>query len=323
MRFDEYFFEKEIRQGFEISSMMKRAWAAELEMLSIVDGVCKDHNITWFADFGTLLGAVRHQGFIPWDDDVDICLKREDYNRLLKVLPKSLPYGFSVAGMHAEEKRLQDAARVHQLRVIADETMWDFRDYMKYFHGFPYQRIGIDIFPIDYLPWDAELEELQKEILRYGFLTVQHWEMWEERGELEERISNISQICHIDIPKDEKRYNYIWRLLDHLSGLYEEQEADMMAEWMFYLEEEGYRMHKEWYSEVVYLPFENGIKMPVPCGYKEILTGIYGDYMTPSRQGAEHDYPFYGHMETELKKQIRAFGFDGTIDEFCAEMADI
>ena len=79
MIFKEDFFLKETRCGFEISEMMKRAWSAELEVLEIVVDICNRNKLQYFADWGTLLGAVRHQGFIPWDDDIDICLKREDY----------------------------------------------------------------------------------------------------------------------------------------------------------------------------------------------------------------------------------------------------
>lgn len=96
LQFNKKFFEEEERNGFCISSMMKRAWAVELEVLSQVSAVCKKYDIPYFAAYGTLLGAIRHKGFIPWDDDVDIALKREDYVRLLKILPKELPESYFV-----------------------------------------------------------------------------------------------------------------------------------------------------------------------------------------------------------------------------------
>ena len=64
MNFNNDFFKKELREGFEISSMMKRAWAAQLEVFHIVADICEKNGIRYFADWGTLLGAVRHKGMI-------------------------------------------------------------------------------------------------------------------------------------------------------------------------------------------------------------------------------------------------------------------
>ena len=79
---------------------MKRAWAAQLEVLEEIDKVCKKHNIRWFADCGTLLGAVRHRGYIPWDDDMDICMLRPDYIKFNQVAEQELPKSFVVLNMH-------------------------------------------------------------------------------------------------------------------------------------------------------------------------------------------------------------------------------
>ena len=94
MEFQDQFFESEVREGFYITSMMKRSWAAQLEILKDVDEVCTKYGISYFADAGTLLGAVRHRGFIPWDDDLDICMMRKDYHRFISVAEKELPEGY-------------------------------------------------------------------------------------------------------------------------------------------------------------------------------------------------------------------------------------
>ena len=96
MEFLNSYFEDEVRDGFYIPSMVKRAWAAELKVFDEVDRICRKYGIAYFADWGTLLGAVRHQGFIPWDDDFDIVMLRKDYERFLQVAEKELPDGFAV-----------------------------------------------------------------------------------------------------------------------------------------------------------------------------------------------------------------------------------
>ena len=78
LEFPREYFIDEVRDGFYVNGLMKRCWAAQLEALNDIAGVCEKYQIRWYADFGTLLGAVRHGGFVPWDDDIDICMFRED-----------------------------------------------------------------------------------------------------------------------------------------------------------------------------------------------------------------------------------------------------
>ena len=314
------YFKTEMRDGFEVPSMMKRAWAAQMEVLHVVADVCNKNGIRYFADAGTLLGAVRHKGMIPWDDDIDICVVRQEYNRLIQVLPKALPHGFVIAGMYADSERLQEAAFVPHLRVIADETLWDFNDYMRYFHGFPYQRVGIDIFPMDYISRDIGITSVQKQVIRLGIETLRDWDKLEENGMLDEYVNGFQKLCNVSFDNVKNVKNYMWKLIDKISSLSYRDEADYITNIFYWLDNGNYKMKKECYDYTTELPFEN-MNITVPQMYDEVLRAEYGDYMTPVVGTADHGYPFYGHMESELIKQIRNVGFKGSVDEFCEAVA--
>lgn len=127
---------------------------------------------------------------------------------LIRVLPEELPQGFCMAGMYAGEKRLQMAAYVPHLRVMADERMWNINTYMQRFHGFPYQRIGIDIFPMDYVPRDPELSQLQKKIVETGIALLRDWEQLQNENLLEDKIKVFGELCGIQIAPDADRMRY-------------------------------------------------------------------------------------------------------------------
>ena len=319
MKFPKEYFKKECRCGFEVPEMMKRAWAAQIEVLEVIDGICRKNAIQYFADWGTLLGAVRHKGFIPWDDDIDICLKREEYNRLIQILPDELPYGFVIAGMYADSERLQQAAYVPQLRVIADETQWNFNSYMQRFHGFPYQRVGIDIFPLDDMPEDEEVAQMQRLMVRQGILILREWDNLEKTGELQKVLKEYEDFCKIPIPNGKDGKNKLWKLIDMISSLYNSSGAEKVTYYGTGVAIAEFK--KIWYQEAVYMPFEN-IQIPVPCGYDDILKVQFGDYMIPQRVDGGHDYPFYASMEEALKEQIRAVGFSGSVEEFCEKVSE-
>lgn len=316
MKFPEGFFEAEVRDGFQISEMMKRAWAAQMEVLEIIDAICRKHKIPYSADCGTLLGAVRHKGFIPWDDDIDLTLLREDYNRLLKVLPQELPDGFVIAGMYADSKRLQDASNVQQLRVIADNEYWSFPKYLNRFHGFPYPGIGLDIFPMDNVPDNPKLGEAQLQLIQLIMWLLTRWEEETVKRELEVKVKEIETACKVQLVRDETLKNQLWKLTDRLFSYYGKENGSKVTNFSVWLFRKPSIMERSWYDEVVEMPFEH-TTIPVPKNYHEILTEYYGDYMQPVQGTADHDYPFYQTQEADLQKMFDEAGIQTPIDEFC------
>jgi len=317
MKFSEDFFQRETRYGFEIPEMMKRAWAAEMEVLQVTIDVCEKNGLQYFADGGTLLGAVRHQGFIPWDDDIDICLKRDEYMELIKILPRELPEGFAMTGMYADTYRMRRSGWWYtSFKVIADELYWDQREYMKRFHNFPYPRIGIDVFPLDYLPNDMDERELLKEIMAISRNTLENWELYQKNGELESRVQYMEKACAVKIPRDDNLAYSFWRLTDAMSSLYQEDEAEELTVMYYWPERSSYHMKKEWYQETIYLPFEQ-MQIAAPAKYREVLTAWYGDYTVFNKIDRAHEYPFYAKWEKQMARQLQAAGFTGTIEEFC------
>lgn len=320
MQFEEIFFKSEVRNDFKISAMMKRAWAAEMEVLEVIINVCKKNNIKYFADGGTMLGAVRHKGFIPWDDDIDICLLRKDYNRLIEVLKTDLPYGFVLAGMYSDSERLQEAAFAPHARVIADETLWDFNDYMVRFHGFPYQRIGIDIFPIDKICDDAKEDAWQRNTLKHGITILQNWDYMVQNKMLEKELKSFEDETETIFERNDTIKNKMWREIDDITMKYQNEDFEYTADLVFYIDDLKMKFKNQCFDSTVSMKFEN-MEVDVPIGYDEILRAYYGDYNQFVKISKGHSYPFYKHMQKELLKQIRAVGFRGSVEMFCEEVA--
>ena len=153
MEFKNSFFEDEVIDGFYVPAMVKRAWGAELEVLKEIDRICRKYDIQYFAEWGSLLGTVRHEGFIPWDDDLDICMKRKDYKRFLEVADKELKDDFKVFTFESHPDFWYFLSR-----VVAKPHICFEKEHLDRFHQFPYI-VGVDIFVLDYVCSDEEKEQ--------------------------------------------------------------------------------------------------------------------------------------------------------------------
>ena len=321
MIFPDNFFQDEYRCDFLVPELMKRAWAAEIEILEIIDNICKKYNLQYFADYGTLLGAVRHQGFIPWDDDIDITLKRKDYNTLISVLAKELPEGFLLTGPHAQNPADRLGTNIQHSAVKTDSNYWTIPDYIKRFHGFPFPGTSIDIFPLDYIPRDADSALIQKFLL-HSILSLLH--DYDDLSEeiREAKLTDIETNASVQLPRNETTKWSLHILMEQIASLFDESECDELDYCFRFLYDENVHLKKEWYDESIYLPFE-GFQVSAPKNHHEILTAYYKDYRVPVKFTQKHNYPFYAKGEQELKETLANQGFSGTINDFIRNIDSI
>ena len=112
MEFDTEFCKEEVRCGYTVSEKMKKVWSVEMDMLKELIRVCKKYDLNYYADSGTLIGAVRHNGFIPWDDDIDVAMFREDYEKLLSVAKEEFKYPYFLQTVYSEKDYLRGHAQL-------------------------------------------------------------------------------------------------------------------------------------------------------------------------------------------------------------------
>lgn len=127
------FFKNEKRDGFIISEVMKRSWAADLSALEDIKGLCEKHSLRFFAIYGTLLGTVRHGGYIPWDDDIDIGMVRDDYIRFLDVVTKELGDKYDVMNPYTRPWYCMNFSHLSNNNDLNFE-----RSYLKQWQGCPF-----------------------------------------------------------------------------------------------------------------------------------------------------------------------------------------
>lgn len=336
MDFKDSYFQNEVKDGFFVPTMMKRAWAAQLEILADIDMVCKKHNITYYAEWGTLLGAVRHGGYIPWDDDFDICMKRMDYRKFLEVAAQELPSNYYLNNFHNENDFTDYMTRVVNEHAISFEAK-----HMEKYHGFPYVS-GIDIFVLDYMAPSEDENIKQVELLKQiagqiAELTVNIERMSAESWDIAEKelrnsgspvwyekknyLEKIASEYGLKIPDGMPLLRRLYVLSEEIMALYSDtvkypnpEKITLMPLWV---NGGQYAFPAYYYDQTVDMYFE-GVTIRVPYYYDAILRKKYGEYWKLVRRGSSHNYPFY-RVQEEVVHELRGtnrqnYAFD--LDKF-------
>ena len=280
IKIDDSYLEDEIRDGFYIPSMTKRTWAMELTVLDLIDSICSKHNITYFADWGTYLGAIRHKGFVPWDDDLDICMHRNELNKFLAVAKEELPEGYSVMSFHNN-----DYSWKFIYNIVPNDHMCFTPEYLKSHYSFPYI-VAIDIFIIDNISDDDSIEQ--------------------SRNEQVKRLLNEADKISLSEHSEPDKLNKMRALYDEAEKLLQlENEHDtkrvvQKVPWGVY---HNRTYDKSDFINAVRVPFEM-TSVPVPLCFNKILSSKYGNFMNIVFGGGGHNYPYYIGQKKALKEDF-------------------
>lgn len=248
--------------------ILRKVQLVQLEMLYEIDRVCREEDIPYFLHCGTFLGAVRHKGFIPWDDDLDVAMFREDYDRFRDIAPEKLKDRYCFQDWHTDERYALPFGKLRKKKTCYLEAK-----------SAPLAENGffVDIFPIDPAPAsEKERERLKRKLLTLFRVKLMKsgFAPWME----EKRINWKKRIGYLPYMLASKLVSDQWLICHYDAAV----AAVPQGEWVYEqsaLPKPNY-FQRSWLRELAMYPFENG-SFPGPKDYDSYLTSLYGDYMTP------------------------------------------
>ena len=272
-------------QYSEVSEDLKGLWSVEMDILSEFERVCKKHNLTWYADGGTLLGAVRHQGYIPWDDDIDIIMPYEDYMAFSKLRDEFTGNYF------LQTWETEDGFEPYLLKVRrSDTTGYNNREkrYPVHFN----KGVFIDIFALCNVPENVLVRKAQLIIMKCIRALLHGYEA--DRDGVQTANNKLVD-CLL-----KKLYQLAKIFADHrkLSRWYcqiagwKKKKGEKCGALIFDPGKKNLIWESKWYDKTVMLPFM-GRDLPCPCAWDKRLSEQYGDYMTPVKGTSYHGELIY------------------------------
>lgn len=265
----------------------KKLKSIQLLILKEFIRVCKKLNLQYFIIAGTLIGAVRHKGFIPWDDDIDVAMKREDYEIFIRKAQKEFSERYFVQTFHSDP-----AVPFNFCKIRDNETT--FVEYsmknIKINHG-----VGLDVFPLDYVPENDKA--LRKFYLKKRILSNIIAKIYTIPNlNLKYKLKNFVRKClflFFPYRKAVLKRDILYRSVknsDYIAnfcGIYGQKE--ICPKW--------------WFDETIELEFE-GLVVKAPKEYDLLLHQIYGDYMQlpPIEKRKAHHYAYLIDLERSYKE---------------------
>lgn len=266
---------------------LHRLWRIEMEIYEAIVGICEAHGLRYYAAYGTTLGAVRHQGFIPWDDDMDVCMPRKDYEEFIRVAPGELPEKMEIQGPGFTDGYVLSFIKIQNRNTtFVAETDQD----LKYHTG-----IYVDIFPLDAVPPTQKLTE--KQYKRYTMLSRACVLSVYGKPKLPPQMKGPARILarigcegiHLLLRLTGRTPEYFYRKIVRESRKYEGDGEPDAYRCLVFRRDEIHRRDALFPTRQV--PFES-ITIQIPRDTDAYLTYMYKDYMTlPPPEKRRNHYP--------------------------------
>lgn len=253
---------------------LEDAQHASLNILLEVDRICVKHGLKYMMDSGTLLGAVRHQGFIPWDDDIDIAMTRANYETFKDIAGRELPDGMKL--ILPDEYRGGQAFYDFTPRIIYLNSKRHGKSEEMSFYDGKLNHLWVDIFILDNIPDNGMLDKLTRlgQKIIYGLAMSKRFKVDMDK------YKGLSRL-QVGVLRTCGRFCGMKRLFkaqEKLSVKYNNTRTKRL----YYSNYQPDYLHdtikREWIEAVIKIPFDGHMLM-APNGYHEVLTEIYGDYM--------------------------------------------
>lgn len=235
----------------------------ELAILLAFQEFCQNYRLRFYLAGGTLLGAIRHHGFIPWDDDIDVCMPRNDYEKLLKIYPKEGQYLLrapALGNLSQPFAKLVD--RNTEVKIEYSEDSDD-------------NHLWIDIFPVDGLP--DSLSTVRAIYKKCNFYREIYWLTDAKLGKGKTEFHKYMKYVLKPLANIYGK-NRCVRKLEEIAKRYPYDNYNHVGAVTWGLYGEGERMNKDEFENMVKVEFE-GYQFPAFSCWDSYLHGIYGDYM--------------------------------------------
>ena len=262
--------------GMEKTYGLEKIHDGLFEIMVALDELCEKHNIQYFLDSGTLLGAVRHKDFIPWDDDVDLTMTRDNFERFCEVAHElQAPFKFVMPNEYGGYFFDFVARIINTEFPLREETDAD-RAYNSY-----QNRLAVDIFIIDNAPdSDAKFKWMVlRQKMLYGYAMAHRFEKTKQKHGFVES----AQIFVLGTLGKLQTLSKIFKKQQKLSAKYREVKTERYCLSNTIMKEIHLSYPKRCIEGAVKLPIRDRM-FSAPSGYEEILTNMYGDYMTPPKE---------------------------------------